>query len=184
MPAKIVIRLGVSVYLWIEKQLKPWVKPILHEYWKQQLATLGEDTRISGKILIKNPHKVKIGRHCTFNTGVAIFGQGGVEIGDYVRMSSHASIHTGGLLFDRQDPPYEHYHSAVIIEDAVWIGSHAKLLAGVTVGHHSVVAAGAVVVKDVPPYTVVGGVPAKVIRAIPPKTAIVSPTLTSSINQS
>ena len=55
---------------------------------------------------------------------------------------------------------------AVVIGDDVWIGANAVVLPGVTVGSHSVVAAGAVVTKDVPPHTVVGGVPAKVIKNI------------------
>jgi acetyltransferase-like isoleucine patch superfamily enzyme len=55
---------------------------------------------------------------------------------------------------------------AVVIGDDVWIGANAVVRPGVTVGSHSVVAAGAVVTKDVPPHTVVGGVPAKVIKNI------------------
>ena len=53
---------------------------------------------------------------------------------------------------------------AVTIADDVWIGANAVVLPGVTIGQHSVVAAGAVVTQDVPPYSVVGGVPAKVIK--------------------
>lgn len=56
--------------------------------------------------------------------------------------------------------------SQIIIEDDVWIGANAVILAGVRIGSHSVVAAGAVVTHDVPPNTLVGGVPAKVIKAI------------------
>ena len=54
----------------------------------------------------------------------------------------------------------------VVIKDDVWIGANAVILPGVTIGRHAVVAAGAVVTKDVPPYTLVGGVPAKVIRML------------------
>jgi len=56
--------------------------------------------------------------------------------------------------------------STVIIEDDIWIGANAVVLPGVTIGHHSVVAAGAVVTKDVPPHSLVAGVPAKVIKQI------------------
>jgi acetyltransferase-like isoleucine patch superfamily enzyme len=56
--------------------------------------------------------------------------------------------------------------SQIIIEDDVWIGANAVILAGVRIGSHSVVAAGAVVTHDVPPNTLVGGVPAKIIKAI------------------
>ena len=55
---------------------------------------------------------------------------------------------------------------AVTINDDVWIGANAVVLPGVTRGTHSVVAAGAVVSKDVPPYTIVAGVPAKVIKQL------------------
>ena len=51
----------------------------------------------------------------------------------------------------------------IIIEDDVWIGTHAVILAGVTVGAHSVIGAGSVVTKDIPPYSIAVGVPAKVI---------------------
>ena len=54
----------------------------------------------------------------------------------------------------------------VVIEDDVWIGANAVILPGVTVGRHAVVAAGAVVNKDVPPYSIVGGVPAKILKKI------------------
>jgi acetyltransferase-like isoleucine patch superfamily enzyme len=54
----------------------------------------------------------------------------------------------------------------VVIKDDVWIGANAVILPGVTIGRHSVVAAGAVVTKDVPDYTIVGGVPAKTMRRI------------------
>ena len=56
----------------------------------------------------------------------------------------------------------------VVIGDDVWIGANAVILPGVTIGPHSVVAAGAVVTRDVPPGCVVGGVPAKVIRQLEP----------------
>ena len=56
--------------------------------------------------------------------------------------------------------------NAVTIEDDVWIGANAVILPGVTIGNHCVVAAGAVVTKDVPPHSLVAGVPAKVIKQL------------------
>ncbi|EPN9406353.1 DapH/DapD/GlmU-related protein [Enterococcus faecalis] len=53
-----------------------------------------------------------------------------------------------------------------MLKNNVWIGSNATITSGVTIGEWSVVAAGAVVTKDVPPYTVVGGVPARVLKSI------------------
>jgi acetyltransferase-like isoleucine patch superfamily enzyme len=57
--------------------------------------------------------------------------------------------------------------SPVVIEDDVWLGARVTVLKGVHIGRGAVVAAGAVVTRDVPPYTLVGGVPAKVIRTLP-----------------
>lgn len=54
----------------------------------------------------------------------------------------------------------------VVVEDDVWIGANATILQGVRVGSHSIIAAGAVVTKDVPPHTIVGGVPARVLKHI------------------
>jgi acetyltransferase-like isoleucine patch superfamily enzyme len=56
--------------------------------------------------------------------------------------------------------------SPVTIEDDIWIGANATILSGVKIGQHSVIAAGAVVTKDVPPHSLVAGVPAKVIKQI------------------
>ena len=56
------------------------------------------------------------------------------------------------------------YNAPVVVEEDVWIGARAILLSGVTIGRGSIVAAGAVVTKDVPPYCIVGGVPARIIR--------------------
>lgn len=64
---------------------------------------------------------------------------------------------------------YDVYPKPIHIGKGVWIGAEAVILGGVTVGDWAVVAAGAVVTKDVPPYTVVGGIPAKKIKTIAQK---------------
>ena len=56
--------------------------------------------------------------------------------------------------------------NSVVIGDDIWVGANAVILPGVTIGNHSVVAAGAVVTKDVPPHSLVAGVPAKIIKEI------------------
>ncbi|MCO6476121.1 MAG: hypothetical protein J5I94_05830 [Phaeodactylibacter sp.] len=68
-------------------------------------------------------------------------------------------------LNNRQEPGRS---APIIIEDDVWLGARSIVLKGVTIGRGAVVAAGAVATRDVPPYTMVGGVPAKVIRRLSP----------------
>jgi acetyltransferase-like isoleucine patch superfamily enzyme len=58
----------------------------------------------------------------------------------------------------------------ITIQDEVWIGANAVILAGVCIGKHSVIAAGSIVTKDVPPYTVAGGNPARVLKSFNPET--------------
>lgn len=90
-----------------------------------------------------------------------------VTIGNNVAIGPMCVIQGANHRFDRLDLPIVkqgHIASRVDIEDDVWIGAHCVILPGTRVGSGAVVAAGAVVSKDVPPMSVVGGVPAKVLR--------------------
>lgn len=99
------------------------------------------------------------------NSGCCFQDQGGVEIGDNCLIGHQVVFAT---LNHALDPELRAgmYPAPIKLGKNVWVGSHATLLAGVTVGDNSVIAAGAVVTRDVPANTVVGGVPAKVIRHI------------------
>ena len=94
-------------------------------------------------------------------------GNGGLRIGNHVMIGPHVGIYTSNHVFDRMDQPMQCQGirtSSVLIDSDVWIGSHAVILAGVRIGKGAVVAAGAVVTREVPPGAVVGGVPARVIK--------------------
>ena len=111
---------------------------------------------------------VRIGNQCSVNAFSILNGHGGLSIGNGVRIASHCTILTTEHL--HADPTRPIHEQGVesrptTIADDVWIGTHAVVLAGVTIGEGSVVAAGAVVTRDVPPGSVVGGVPARVIRS-------------------
>ena len=110
----------------------------------------------------KNIH---VGRFVFINAGCAMQDQGGIYIGDKVLIGHHATIVTlnhGFAPANRHDL----IPSPVVIGDNVWLGSNVTILPGVTIGDNAVVAAGAVVTKDVPANTVVAGVPAKFMRTI------------------
>ncbi len=99
--------------------------------------------------------------------GISSVVIGPVTIGDDVMLAQHVVV--SGLNHQYQNiklPVKEQPVSMlpITIEDGVWIGANAVITAGVKVGKHSVVAGGSVVIKDVPPYSVVGGNPAKVIK--------------------
>jgi len=94
--------------------------------------------------------------------------RGGIRIGNNVNMSNSVSMWTD--QHDYNDPFFRSRpgrRGPIIIGDRVWIGPNVTILHSVTIGEGSVIAAGAVVTKDIPPYTIVGGIPAKVIGSRP-----------------
>lgn len=109
---------------------------------------------------------ITIGKDVFINSGCHFQDQGGIEIGDGSLIGHNVVLATINHDLDPKNNRKNHY-APIQIGKHVWIGSNATVLAGVTIGDWSVVAAGAVVTKDVPPYTVVGGVPAKVLKTIP-----------------
>lgn len=108
---------------------------------------------------------ITIGKNVFFNTGCSFQDRGGIRIGDGSLIGMNVTIATlnHGLSIETRNGTYP---SPVVIGENVWIGSSATILPGVTIGDNAVVAAGAVVTKDVPKNTVVAGVPAKVIKKI------------------
>jgi acetyltransferase-like isoleucine patch superfamily enzyme len=116
------------------------------------------------------PHaRIKIGRDCLVGEYSVIRGQGGVTIGDRVYTSPMTQIIAVNHVFDDPERPFTEQGitaEGIIIEDDVWLGSACVVTDGVRIGKGAVVAAGAVVTQDVPPHTVVGGVPARVIKKI------------------
>ncbi len=110
----------------------------------------------------KNIH---FGKDVFVNSGCHFQDQGGIEIGDGALIGHNVVLATVNHDLFPVNNRKNHY-APIKIGAHVWIGSNATVLQGVTIGEWSVVAAGAVVTKDVPPMTVVGGVPAKIIRRI------------------
>ena len=113
--------------------------------------------------------RITIGRGCFINSGVRFecAPEVTIKIGDRVQIGSRCSFetmnHSLTLLEKNQRGGFPR---SIVVEDDVWLAARVTVLPGVTIGKGSVVAAGAVVTKDVPPFTLVGGVPAKVIRSL------------------
>jgi acetyltransferase-like isoleucine patch superfamily enzyme len=138
---------------------------------------LGDNTRVMRGAYIctytsnsKEGEGVVTGKCCWIGINAVIAsGQGGIFLGDNVLIAPHAILVTGNHDLENVDTPlieHEYRGLPIHIGSNVWIGANAVILGGVTIGDGSVVAAGAVVTKDVEPYSIVGGVPAKELRKI------------------
>jgi maltose O-acetyltransferase len=104
---------------------------------------------------------IRIGRGSVVNQQCCLDSRGGLAIGDHVYISPGVWILTDS--HDIEDPLFREILAPVTIGDYAWVGSRAMVLPGVTVGEGAVIAAGAVVTRDVAPYTIVAGVPARQI---------------------
>jgi putative colanic acid biosynthesis acetyltransferase WcaF len=111
---------------------------------------------------ISSPERLQIGRNTAIGRRCVLDARGGITIGRDVNISSYARLQTAKHIVD--DPGFGHLFSPIVIGDRAWIAEGAVVLGGVTVGEGAVVAANAVVTKDVEPFAVVGGVPAQFIR--------------------
>lgn len=108
---------------------------------------------------------ITIGKDVFINSGCHFQDQGGITIGDGSLIGHNVVLATINHDLNPKNDRKNHY-APIKIGAHVWIGSNATVLPGVSIGDWAVVAAGAVVTKDVPPYTVVGGLPAKVLKTI------------------
>ena len=130
--------------------------------------SLGDYSVIESFACINNAvGDVMIGDHTRIGLHNTIIGP--VTIGSHVNLAQGITVTALNHIFENSEKRIDEQGvstSAVVIEDDIWIGANAVVLPGVTIGHHSVVAAGAVVTKDVPPHSLVAGVPAKVIKQI------------------
>ncbi len=168
-------------------------RALLRARWYLKTATfLGERVRVWGSLAVSNSGELTIGDRVRFNasplpTELGVGRGGKLEIGEgtyinygcsigamqLIRIGPHCNIGSHVIMMDndfhrmepeRRDelPP----SAPIVLEENVWLGVRAIILRGVTVGAGSVVAAGSVVSRDVPPRTLVGGIPARAIRQL------------------
>ena len=111
---------------------------------------------------------LRVGNNSNIGAYSYIGCSGMIEIGDNVMMGPRVNLMAENHNFERTDVSMKEQgvtRSFIKIEDDVWLGVGSTVVAGVTVGRGSIVAAGAVVTKDVPPYSMVGGVPSRVLKS-------------------
>lgn len=137
------------------------IKKFRHAWWRQ-FFQLGKNSNIMMGFRVRALKNIEIGDTSNINPRCMFDGRGGlIKIGNNVDIAPEVNIWT--LQHDPQDPDFSTKGGDVILEDFVWVGNRVTILPNVTIGMGAVVATGAVVTKDVAPWTIVGGVPAKKI---------------------
>jgi acetyltransferase-like isoleucine patch superfamily enzyme len=129
---------------------------------------LGEGAQIWEYVIIRKGYAdVTIGPHSQIGPFTVIFSGSGVSIGDNVMIGPHCVIASGNHDFKQTEKPMRFASDIskgpIIIEDNVWIGANCTITDGVRIGREAVIAANSVVTKDVAPFDMVGGVPAKIL---------------------
>jgi len=129
---------------------------------------IGKSTCIQFGCYFSGMKHISIGDNVYINHHVELLARDvGITIGNYVMIGQHTILITDNHNYEDPNKAIALQGSTneqIIIENDVWIGSYVIILPGVTIGKGSVIAAGAVVTKDVRPYSVMGGIPAKLIK--------------------
>jgi acetyltransferase-like isoleucine patch superfamily enzyme len=143
---------------------------------KSRFLTYGKDLHIGAGSILWAPHRILIGNHVYIGKQVHI--EANCRIGDFCMIANrvgfvgrhdHDHAQVGfPMRFARwvggPDTPTAYREESIIVEDEVWVGYGAILMTGTRIGKGSVIAAGSVVTRDIPPYSIVGGNPARVIK--------------------
>ena len=136
-------------------------------FYERKLRNCGTDLYIWDNVKIDCPRNISIGNRCRINSNTWISGMGKIHIGNDVQIGPRVVILTANHTFNLVDQTIYSQGSTiknVSIGDDVWIGVNVVILPGVNIGTGCVIGAGSIVTKDIPPYSVAVGNPAKVIK--------------------
>lgn len=142
---------------------------IRYLFLKSVAKQCGTNVVVKEMVFLENVQELVLGNNVSIHPFCYIESIGGVIISDNVAIAHSSSILSVNHTWKDTTTAVKYNPiemKPVLIEDDVWIGSGCRILAGVTIHRHSVVAAGAVVTKDVDSNTVVGGIPARIIKTI------------------
>jgi len=144
--------------------------------------SIGDNSLVAGELLVfPNGGKISIGHWCYVGENALIWSSGNIEIGNRVLISHNVNIFDSlthpidaklrhaqfrEILLQGHPSDIDLGECPVQIEEDAWIGANSIILRGVTIGKAAVVGAGSVVTQDVPPFTVVAGNPARIIRKL------------------
>lgn len=139
------------------------IQTLRHSFYRRCLKMkIGRKSIIYGRAEIRAGANITIGNCTSIGHDVVLDGRRGIMIGDSVNFSSGVWVWT--MQHDVDDPDFKGVGGPVRIDDFAWLGGRVIVLPNVHIGEGAVVASGAVVTKDVEPYTVVAGIPARKIK--------------------
>lgn len=170
MKKKILFILYQVTAAWLPISQRSGIAKALRVFWgKRVLTKCGKNVNIE-RFAMFGP-EVSLGDNSGIGIKCELYGP--VSIGDDVMIGPEVIVYTNGHRFDSMDVPMRLQgftkNEPVEIGNDVWIGRRTIIMPGVKIGDGCVIGAGAVVTKDIPPYSVAGGVPAKVIKSRLPK---------------
>ena len=134
---------------------------------KALIRDCGDNIRIGTNVQLLGWEKLEIGNNVSIHSNCYIDASGGLAIGNDVSIAHNSTILTTNHGWENESLPIKYNevsYSPVQLKDDIWIGCGCRILAGTIINTRSIVAAGAVVNKDVQSRTIVGGIPAKVIK--------------------
>ena len=136
----------------------------------QLLGAMGEGCWIEPPLYVNWGSRIALGDHVYANTGLTVIDDTFVTIGSHVMLGPRVTISAASHPVDPElrRQAYQ-YDLPVVLEENVWVGAGATILPGVTIGKNSVIGAGSVVDRDIPPDVVAAGVPCRVLREIGPR---------------
>lgn len=173
MVSRIVARLGNDLFIFLWRMLFAWL-PSLPGKWVRRivlsivLKECGKGIKVGENVHIEYPRRIHIGNNVRINRNCHLSGAGEIYIADHVMLAHRTIIETAG----HEIVSGELFHKTPIIYGKVkigsntWCGTRTTILYNTNIGKNSVIAAGAVVITDIPSNVIAGGVPAKVIREL------------------
>lgn len=150
--------------------LSLWAYIVVNMIVGRRKARIGKDTNVHPTVVLRQGERIEIGDHCLINhNNVLQAGKqcGRIVIGNYVHTGANVMMFAFNHSIDDPDVPsklQDYYDADVVIEDDVWIGAGTVVVAGVTIGKGSVIGSNSVVTRDIPPYSIAAGAPARVIK--------------------